>query len=232
MKAEIMALLLIICTPILAVVTVQFGLSGLRYGVIYPIGVVSFFYSVLALYWITAIPELSFVLVRRRRPEGNKVQQYKSYNNILVVILFLTGFLMMTGFTREALGEHGSKLGVYLFMCLVSLGLGLWYVWYCTFRSGWVAKMSYSDQGMSCRYGAKYYEIADLRYIHDGRNNWMPVVRIGALWRAMGETGSYSLQTFEYKVSRSLFPKMDVDHFVETMTSLLPNGVEAGQCGR
>lgn len=229
MKLKVMLIPFLVGTPLVVVASISLALSGLEYGIIYPIGVISSSLVTLVLFWITAVPEITFYIVKQTSPHGSEAKEYRSYGTVLIAILLFAISLALYGFVREGIAQRDGKLSGYLVLCIGNFLAGLWLVLYCTFRSGWVAKITYSRTGMTCRHGPSYFELVELRYILDRRNAWMPVVRIGGLWRPIGEEGSQPSKIFEYKVSRSAFPKLDVDHFVETMTRLFSAGVEHGK---
>ncbi len=218
MKLAFLLPFFVLGTPPVVMASISLALSGLDYGIIYPIGVISSSLATLVLFWVTALPEMTLYFVKQKSPRGGQTQEYRGFGRVLIAVLFFAIASALFGFVQEGVAHRDAKLSVHLVVCVSNFVAGLWFLWRCTFKSEWVARILYSKTSMTCRHGASVYELEELRYIHNGRNDWMPVFRIGALWRAIGQKEEHSLKTFECKVSRSVFPKMDVDHFVATMT--------------
>ncbi|MGV0395451.1 hypothetical protein ACUY3K_05030 [Corynebacterium uberis] len=180
----------IISTPVIIAASVWFGLSGIEYGIVYPIGVISTFLGTLVLFWTAVLPEIAFSLLKKDGPEEGQTVHYRGYGYVSVSFILFSGGLMMIGFIREAQAKHESKLGGYVVICICDFAVAVWFAWYCTFKSGWATRMSYNNATMIYRHGEIDYEMVKLNYILDYRDDWMPNVRIGGVWKPIHGAGN------------------------------------------
>ncbi len=233
-KLIVMLSLSVIGTPIIIVSAIRLAMSGLKYGLIYPLGVVSAFFLLTVFFWTITVPEGAFVFLKTERPKDGHARAYKGYIPILLTAMIFSVGLMMIGFTLEAWGGQGARVTLYSVICLGNMFSAFWLVWYCTCRSGWALQMAYSSGGMCCRYGSGNYELAELKYLEDNRDKWIADVRVGGLWRSAGVSGDLagSLKTFEFRVSRTLYPRIDLNHFIATMKDLSSRTGKTHQSGQ